>query len=82
VISNDRGIFSLVRRSLDGNQTILCLVNVTPEACSLRPGLDHWLPAHSTWQDLIGGQSFAATSSGLQITLKPYQSCWFSMTDE
>ncbi|MGB8984256.1 MAG: alpha-amylase family glycosyl hydrolase [Anaerolineales bacterium] len=82
VISNERGIFSLVRRSLDGKQTIVCLVNITPESRQIAPGLDPWLPVHSTWQDLIGGQSFAATSSGLQITLKPYQSCWFSMTEE
>jgi sucrose phosphorylase len=78
ILSHDPGVFSLVRRSLDEKQIVFCLVNVTSETCQLRPGLDHGLPANSAWQDLIGGQSYAATSSGLQITLKPYQSCWLS----
>jgi sucrose phosphorylase len=82
VILNDPGIFSILRRSLEVRQTILCLVNVTPQArqfcIDLRSG---WLSSNSTWQDLIGGEKHSTTSSGLKIRLKPYQSCWLSAVD-
>jgi len=32
-------------------------------------------------QDLIGRQAYAATDGGLEISLKPYQSCWLSSAD-
>jgi sucrose phosphorylase len=79
VILSDHGIFSIVRRSLNGKQTILCLVNVTP--ASRQFCLDRqsdMLSSDSSWQDLIGGQKYVATPAGLEVNLKPYQSCWLT----
>jgi sucrose phosphorylase len=79
VLVKDPRIFSIVRRSLDGEQTILCLANVTPGP--VRVCLDtqlNGLSSHSSWQDLIGGQTYVATSSNLDINLKRYQFCWLS----
>jgi sucrose phosphorylase len=79
IISPDPAVFSIVRRSQDGKQTILCLVNVTPLARQLCLDLQACgLASISTWQDLIDRQSYSATSSGLKIDLKPYQACWLS----
>lgn len=80
VICNDSGIFSIIRQSRDGKQTILCLVNVTPEIRQFRL-TGQRLSAKSPWRDLIGGRSYPATTSDLEIILKPYQSCWLSTTD-
>lgn len=70
-------IFSMLRRSRNGAQTILCLTNVTSAPTRFCPDAQcTGLPADASWQDLISRQNYASTSTGLEIHLKPYQSCW------
>lgn len=79
VLINNPGVFSIIRRSLDGKQTLLCLTNVTSEECQFSLDLQsNRLSSHSSWQDLISGQTYIAVSSRLEINLKPYQFCWLS----
>lgn len=79
VLINNPGVFSIIRRSLDGKQTLLCLTNVTSEECQFSLDLQsNGLSSHSSWQDLISGQTYIAVSSRLEINLKPYQFCWLS----
>ncbi|MBI5955321.1 MAG: sugar phosphorylase [Chloroflexi bacterium] len=79
ITSNDASVFSILRRSLDGKQAVLCLTNVTPVACQFHLALPfNQLPFNSAWRDLIDGQGYLAAQSSLDVFLKPYQSCWLS----
>ncbi len=82
VLANDPAVFSLLRRSPDGKQTVLCLANVTSTThrfrLNLQPGL---LDINSIWRDLLSGQTYFATPNGLEIGLEPYQTHWLSVVD-
>jgi glucosylglycerate phosphorylase len=79
ILLDDPGVFSIVRHSLDGKQTILCLINVTSDLHPFHLDLKtHGIARASTWQDLVRGQIYVAGISSLEIQLKPYQSCWLS----
>jgi sucrose phosphorylase len=78
VLRLHEGIFALVRRAPAGQETVLCLVNVTPrpQAISLDLAAGE-LPA-AAWQDLIGGQTYLPQRTALSISLSGYQSMWLS----
>jgi sucrose phosphorylase len=75
----DDSIFSLTRTSLDGRESILCLVNVTPEMQSLDVALDEiGLPRAKQLGDLISGELAQIKDGMLRLELDPYQSSWFT----
>ena len=67
-------IFAFWRQSMDREQSIFCLNNISAEtqtvACE-----DLNLIVTDTWRDLIGGNDVDPTGD---ITLRPYQTVWLS----
>ena len=73
----DRRVFTLLRSSPDGIETVLCMVNVSGREVPLEIDLSYvGAPESEEWQDLIGGEVFPAPRGKLDITLRPYQSAW------
>lgn len=75
-------IFSLTRTSLDGGESILCLINVTPEVQLLEVSLDEiGLPRATQMGDLISGEKPQIQDGVLRLELDAYQSGWFTEHD-
>ncbi|MEP1472028.1 MAG: sugar phosphorylase [Halieaceae bacterium] len=70
-------LFGFWRQSMNRTQSIFCISNVTdqPQIAALS---DINLIETESWQDLIGGESYAARD-GL-LNLAPYQTVWISNT--
>ena len=68
-------VFGLVRSSVDGNQSIVCLYNFLPKTCPLKPMniLKKWFPSGGA-KDLISGGEIHWASKALE--LRPYQALW------
>jgi len=68
-------VFGLVRSSVDGNQSIVCLYNFLPKTCPLKPMniLKKWFPSGGA-KDLISGGEIHWGSKALE--LRPYQALW------
>ena len=68
-------IFGLVRSSVDGNQSIVCLYNFLPKTCPVKPmnKLNKWFTSGHA-KDLITGGEIEWTNKGLK--LRPYQALW------
>ena len=70
-------LFGFWRQSMNRRQSIFCISNVTahPQTVALS---DINLIETEAWQDLIGGESYAARDGLLQLA--PYQTVWISNT--
>ena len=68
-------VFGLVRSSVDGNQSIVCLYNFLPQTCPFKPMniLKKWFPSGGA-KDLISGGEIHWASKALE--LRPYQALW------
>jgi glycosidase len=81
VLDLDPGIFALLRRSPDGDEAILCLVNVTGQPHSLH--LTAPVLAEMTgkpWRDMLSAQVFLPQAGSVNLSLQPYQSAWLLAT--
>jgi len=84
VLSLHDALFALVRTapktaaSAGGqDETVLCLVNVSPDSLNLRIDPAAWdLPSAATWRDLIGGGDYSLREGHLSLTLQGYQALW------
>ena len=76
VLLLDPRVFSLVRTSPEGDETLLCLVNVTPQACRLSVGLDALQCDHTRWHDLVSDMEYSAAQGGLELSVLPYDVMW------
>lgn len=77
VLNLDRRIFALMRRSADGREIILCLINTSPVRVPVHidlAGMD--LDPSSVWKDLIQGSTHQGDSGDLNITMEKYQTLW------
>ena len=63
-------IFAFERTSLDGNDTVTVIANVS----AYTPSIDLGLILSNSIEDLISGRKF----SNKQIKMKPYQVLWFA----
>jgi len=76
-----KGVLALQRTSPDGEQSMVCLVNVTPQPQSaaiqpdsIRPGgLD---TNARDWKDILTGKTYRPAAGILEAALRPYQFCW------
>lgn len=68
-------VFAFWRQSINRNQSIFCLHNVTPQDQVVNFA-DINLISTDDWTDLISGTNI--DDIGQQLTLKPYQSVWIS----
>jgi glycosidase len=65
-------LFALVR-----DETLLCLVNVSPDSLSIPVDLKVWaLPLVAAWEDLIGGGVYPVQGENLRLRLESYQALW------
>jgi glucosylglycerate phosphorylase len=75
VVDAGEAIFGLLRITLDGHHTVLCLHNVAQDTQHLRLNLSQLDLPHGEWEDLISGQGFIISDSS-EITLEGYQVLW------
>ena len=75
IIDFGDSVFGLVRSSVDGNQSIVCLYNFLPKTCPVKPMniLKKWFPSGGA-KDLISGGELLWGSKALE--LRPYQALW------
>jgi glycosidase len=77
ILEIDRRIFSVVRTSRNGSESILCLVNVSTEAVEIEiHPQEKLLPQRKKWLDLIGNQVYSFPNFEISLKLGPYQSMW------
>jgi glucosylglycerate phosphorylase len=75
VVNAGESIFGLLRFTLDGQSTVLCLHNVSSEDQKLRLNLTQLGLPHGEWEDIISGQTFIlGDSSG--IIVEGYRALW------
>ncbi len=79
VVEKSSAVFTVVRRSSDGAESILALTNVTDQAQTVAfeaPELDiRW---SSTWRDQLTGHLVRPEAETLVLRLAPYQVLWLS----
>jgi sucrose phosphorylase len=71
----DDRIFGIWRQSLDRDQSVFALHNVSNEAIEIDPVSINLIDADD-WTDLLSGEPIAAVSE--PVTLAPYQCRWIS----
>jgi glucosylglycerate phosphorylase len=72
-------IFGLLRFTLDGKDTVLCLHNVSDQPQTLHLELSQMGLPHGEWQDIISGETFIlGESSG--IIVEGYRALWLKPT--
>jgi glycosidase len=72
-------IFGLVRTAPEGNDTVICLVNVTEYPQNLGLDLDQLgLADRSIWYDLISGREYTLIDRYLRISFDSYQYIWLA----
>lgn len=77
VLELHESVFSLLRTSPDGEESILCLVNVSPKAVHLRVESGRWhLETIKAWRDLLRGGSFQVREGVMSINVGPYGTLW------
>ncbi|NIZ15585.1 sugar phosphorylase [Phaeobacter sp. HF9A] len=67
-------VFAIWRQSLDRDQSIFALHNVSADAITLPPGALNLIEGEA-WQDLLSGDAFGAED---EIQLAPYQCRWIT----
>jgi glycosidase len=72
-------LFALTRTSLDQNERILCLLNVTPNEQHISARLDALgLPPAQVLADLIAGETYPVEQGALSLELQGYQYLWLT----
>ena len=82
VLSLHDNVFAVVRTSPDEEETILCLINVTPEKqiLTFEPA-EMNLPQEVNWTDLISGTTYRFLQSRSHLSLEGYQYIWLIPVD-
>jgi glycosidase len=75
------GVFALARRAPAGQETVVCLVNVTPRPQAVRLDLAASGLPSTTWQDLIAGARYLPQDAALALVLPGYLSAWLWAED-
>lgn len=73
-------LFSVIRTSIDGQNQVLCVVNVSARSQSVRLELEALeLPCAQTWQDLAGQVYYPAErGTTLDLDVEPYGIHWLT----
>ncbi len=76
ILTFDPRVFALLR---EREETMLCLINVTPESVELSIPLEELgLPRASQWRDAIEGAELVTSEGRLVLSLGPYQAVWLA----
>lgn len=77
VLPLHEALFAVVRTSPDRTETVLCLVNISPQFQVIQMDPLAWdLPHATLWQDLIGGYVYPLQEACLSLSLEAYQTLW------
>ncbi len=72
-------VFALLRTSPQGNEKLLCLVNVLPKQQELEVDIDELnLPNSMVWIDLISENVYPVEKGKLAVNLNGYQAVWLT----
>lgn len=74
-------VFSVLRTSPGGEQTIVALVNVTDSPCNLQAPLAALGRQEENWLDLVSDMEWMADRGVLNLTLLPYDVMWLEPFD-
>ncbi|GIM47939.1 sucrose phosphorylase [Collibacillus ludicampi] len=70
-------VFSLLRTSLDGEEQIICLHNVSHEFQTVNiPLQDYGIKKGSSFMEIISEQQIHTVKNRIEVTLEPYQVMW------
>lgn len=75
-------VFAVLRTSLEMDQHILSITNVTSKECHLEISLSEINSSESQWYDLLGEKTLLAENQKLHITLQPYDVIWLQPSHE
>jgi sucrose phosphorylase len=76
ILRSGDGIFSVLRVSPDGGQTVLALTNVTSAPQRATVQLRDVGVGREPWQDILTSRSFSAQKGELDVVLQPYEVLW------
>ncbi len=77
VLSLHPAVFALLRSASDGEDVVLCLVNVSGRSQTVRVEPRQWrLPGTPAWRDLIGGGCYSEEGGAFEVALDAYQAVW------
>jgi glycosidase len=82
VITDNDKVFSVVRISPDGKQTILCLTNVTNAEQEFELRWDHLENWPAAFENLFTGNVRKVEGGQIAFKLKPYQVKWLEALEE
>ena len=76
VLDISNSVFSLMRTSVDGKESILCITNVTAKKQELE--LNKYLLGLKArvWRDILTGKSIKSSDTTLSLKLEPYGVLW------
>lgn len=69
-------VFALVRTSVNGEETILCMTNITSQPQKLKIDSSNVGLTGNLWNDVLSGDSFSSENGVLFLDLKPYHILW------
>ncbi|MEA3337142.1 MAG: alpha-amylase family glycosyl hydrolase [Chloroflexota bacterium] len=79
VLALSRSVFGLIRSSLDGSDTVICLINVSDRSQEVDLSLNAMsLTRGGSLQDLVSQADIGATDGRLHVVLQPYQIMWLT----
>lgn len=77
VLELDKRVFSLIRKSIDGRETILSFTNVSNEEVTIHLNFLDLNLAHSNeYMNLLTNEKVIVQDSLIQVVLKPYEVAW------
>jgi sucrose phosphorylase len=69
-------LFSVLRISPDGRESILTLTNITGKVVDLKINTSELGNEYKRWYDLINRKEYVMETQGLTLSLKPYDVLW------
>ncbi len=76
VLFVDPRVFCLMRTSPEGDETLLVLINVTPEPCKVKITPEQFGIDEPRWHDLVSDMQWHLSEGGLEIGILPYDVIW------
>lgn len=77
ILELGKAFFALIRSSPKGDETALCIVNVSAQRQGLALKVDEvGLPNADQWRDLIKGEVYLVENGQLRLNLGGYQAVW------
>jgi len=77
VLSVSQSLFAVIRISVDNEETILCITNVTDKTHLFQLDINNREQYdYKYWHELLSGRRFAPKEGNLRINVEPYEVLW------